>query len=102
MERGEALGSPPAGADWAQAASPALSRPIRRPRRSPLRSLCSPAIPISTHYLWLTPINHLSTPPVLDQVLRIHSLRRLKGGPADQQIGCSGEHFVAPVGADDF
>ena len=52
--------------------------------------------------LRLTPINHLGTPPVLDQVLRIHPLGRLKGGPADQQIGRPCQHFIAAVRPDDF
>jgi hypothetical protein len=48
------------------------------------------------------PLKHLCSPSILNQVLRIHPLRGLKGRPPDQQVRGTRQDFVTAVGADDL
>jgi hypothetical protein len=56
----------------------------------------------SENLLRLTAFNDLRTPAIFNQVLRIHSPRRLKGGSADQQVGGPCQHLVTAIRADDL
>jgi len=58
--------------------------------------------PIAEDLLRFAPINDLRSPPIFQHVLRIHPLRGLEIGTTDQENGCSGEHFIRPVRADDL
>jgi hypothetical protein len=51
--------------------------------------------------LRLAPLKYLRTPPILDQVLRIHPPHHFKRGAADQQVRRPRQDFVSRL-CDDF